>query len=90
MILCCVVRGLPPVTDHLLLEGFGTLLEGGRRKHRGDNGGESSDNCCEIGRSSRRSAGRDEIPGRGEILHDFDDRSWRLQRTDGTLIKEVR
>ena len=27
-------------------------------------------------------------PDRGEILHDFDDGSWRLQRTDGTLNKE--
>ncbi len=29
-------------------------------------------------------------PDRGEILHDFDDGSWRLQRIDGTLIKEGR
>lgn len=61
MILCCVVRGLLPLADHLLFEGFGALLEGGRRgrrKHRGDNGSESSDNCCEIRRSSRRSAVR--------------------------------
>ena len=29
-------------------------------------------------------------PVQGEILHDFDDGSWRLQRTDGTLIKEGR
>jgi uncharacterized cupin superfamily protein len=27
-------------------------------------------------------------PDRGEILYDFDDGSWQLQRTDGTLIKE--
>jgi uncharacterized cupin superfamily protein len=27
-------------------------------------------------------------PHRGEILHDFDDPSWRLHRTDGTLINE--
>jgi hypothetical protein len=58
MILCCVVRSLLPLADHLLFEGFGALLEGGRRKHRGDNGSESNDNCCEIRRSSRRSAVR--------------------------------
>jgi len=27
-------------------------------------------------------------PDRGEILYDFNDGSWRLQRTDGTLIRE--
>ena len=27
---------------------------------------------------------------RGEILYAFEDGSWRLQRTDGTLIKEGR
>lgn len=29
-------------------------------------------------------------PDRGDILYDFDDGSWRLQRTDGTLIQEGR
>ncbi len=29
-------------------------------------------------------------PDRGEILYAFEDGSWRLQRTDGTLIKEGR
>ena len=29
-------------------------------------------------------------PDRGEILYDFEDGSWRLERTDGTLIKEGR
>ena len=29
-------------------------------------------------------------PDRGDILYDFEDGSWRLQRTDGTLIKEGR
>ena len=29
-------------------------------------------------------------PERGEILYAFEDGSWRLQRTDGTLIKEGR
>jgi uncharacterized cupin superfamily protein len=27
-------------------------------------------------------------PDRGDILYDFEDGSWRLQRTDGTLNKE--
>ena len=29
-------------------------------------------------------------PDRGEILYAFEDGTWRLQRTDGTLIKEGR
>ena len=29
-------------------------------------------------------------PDRGEVLYDFDDGSWRLQRIDGTPIKEGR
>jgi uncharacterized cupin superfamily protein len=29
-------------------------------------------------------------PERGEVLHAFDDGTWRLERTDGTLIKEGR
>jgi uncharacterized cupin superfamily protein len=29
-------------------------------------------------------------PDRGDILYAFEDGSWRLQRTDGTLIKEGR
>ena len=29
-------------------------------------------------------------PERGNVLHAFDDGTWRLQRTDGTLIKEGR
>ena len=29
-------------------------------------------------------------PDLGEVLYDFDDGSWRLQRTDGTLVKEGR
>ena len=29
-------------------------------------------------------------PDVGQILYDFDDGSWRLERTDGTLIKEGR
>ncbi len=27
-------------------------------------------------------------PDLGEVLYDFEDGSWRLQRTDGTLVKE--
>jgi uncharacterized cupin superfamily protein len=26
-------------------------------------------------------------PDRGEVLYDFEDGTWRLQRTDGTLVK---
>ena len=29
-------------------------------------------------------------PDRGDVLYAFEDGSWRLQRTDGTLIKEGR
>jgi uncharacterized cupin superfamily protein len=29
-------------------------------------------------------------PERGEVLHAFDDGTWRLEPTDGTLIKEGR
>ena len=29
-------------------------------------------------------------PDRGDILYDFEDGSWRLQRTDGTLIKGMK
>jgi uncharacterized cupin superfamily protein len=29
-------------------------------------------------------------PDRGDVLYVFEDGSWRLQRTDGTLIKEGR
>jgi hypothetical protein len=70
MILGWIVRSLLPLADHLPFEGFGTLLEGGRRKHGGDNGSESSDNCREIGQ------------GLQEFLHAVCSREVESTKTD--------